>query len=302
MVSNTPLVSFCIFTYNQETFVENAVRSALQQTYPSIEIIISDDCSTDSTCEIIKKIVSEYKGIHKVIFVQNTTNLGLVPHINNVFSKYVKGKYIILAAGDDISFPTRVSDTVFYLEKYQVSGILFPIIRIDKNGHEFESRNLGKTTINKLSKKYFKKYSFMVNGTGLAIKKQIISNFGLLNNNCPTEDSTLRLRCMLSDGIIYVSKPGIQYRIHGSNMSSISNIFKLDTGYIAEQYRTDVQTAFKNKQINFREYKLLLLKIEWYKYNRKIAKNIQKSKNPLLRLKMFAVNFFYRTRMSCIWH
>ena len=300
MHQDTPLVSLCIFTYNQEAYVEYAVKSALQQKYSSLEIIISDDCSTDSTYEIIKNIVSEYKGKHKVTVVQNPVNLGLVPHVNNVFSKYVKGDYIILAAGDDISLPERVSNTVHYFKNYNTSGLLFPIVKIDSFGNEYEPRNLGKTQIYKLSKAYLSTYSFMINGTGLAIRRQVISNFGLLNGNCPTEDSTLRYRCMLLNGIIYVAKPGIQYRIHNTNMSSLDNIFKLDTNKISDQYIIDTQTAFKKKYIEYKEYKKLLIKIDWYKTNRLIAKKIHKIKSPLLTLELFLVNIFYRIRLLCV--
>lgn len=299
MQSDTPLVSLCIFTYNQEAYVEQAVKSALQQDYSALEVIISDDCSTDSTYEITKKIVAEYDGKHKVLVVQNTSNLGLVPHINNVFSKYVKGDYIILAAGDDISLPERVSNTVYYFNKYHSSGLLFPVIKIDSSGHEYEPRNLGITRIYKLSKEYFTNYSFMINGTGLAIKKQVISDFGFLDNKCPTEDSTLRFRCLLSDGIIFVALPGILYRTHNNNMSSTNNIFKLDSDEIMSQYKRDVQTAYAKRNINHATYKKLLMKIKWYKQNRKIAKQLQEKNSLILRLKLSLLNLYFSIRMAC---
>ena len=300
MQSDTPLVSLCIFTYNQEAYVEQAVKSALQQDYSALEVIISDDCSTDSTYEITKKIVAEYDGKHKVLVVQNTSNLGLVPHINNVFSKYVKGDYIILAAGDDISLPERVSNTVYYFNKYHSSGLLFPVIKIDSSGHEYEPRNLGITRIYKLSKEYFTNYSFMINGTGLAIKKQVISDFGLLSNDCPTEDSTFRFRCMLSDGIIYVAKPGILYRIHGHNMSSPSNIFSLKTDKIALQYKRDLQTAFEKKYIDIKSFRKFIIKIQWYKKNRRIAEQVQITNSIFLKCKLRLLNLYFKIKMHIV--
>jgi glycosyltransferase involved in cell wall biosynthesis len=61
-----PLVSLCIFTYNQEKYIREAVEGALSQDYPNLEIIISDDNSTDSTydrtIDYVKKAGYEYVG------------------------------------------------------------------------------------------------------------------------------------------------------------------------------------------------------------------------------------------------
>lgn len=60
LVTN-PLVSIVIPVYNRELYIEDAVRSAISQTYRNIEIIIVDNCSTDSTWNILneweKKII-----------------------------------------------------------------------------------------------------------------------------------------------------------------------------------------------------------------------------------------------------
>ena len=53
-----PLVSFCILTYNQEKFIEDAIKGALSQEYDNLEIIISDDGSTDRTYDIAKNLTN----------------------------------------------------------------------------------------------------------------------------------------------------------------------------------------------------------------------------------------------------
>ena len=45
-----PLLTFALFSYNQENYIRQAVEGALAQDYPRLEIIISDDCSQDETC------------------------------------------------------------------------------------------------------------------------------------------------------------------------------------------------------------------------------------------------------------
>ena len=46
------LVSYCLFAFNQEKYINEAIKGALNQTYSPLEIIISDDCSTDLTFQI----------------------------------------------------------------------------------------------------------------------------------------------------------------------------------------------------------------------------------------------------------
>ncbi len=55
----TPLVSVCIITYNSAKFVVEALESIKSQTYKNIELIISDDCSTDNTIELCKQWISD---------------------------------------------------------------------------------------------------------------------------------------------------------------------------------------------------------------------------------------------------
>ena len=66
-----PMVSYCLISYNQENFIRDAIESALKQDYHPLEIIISDDNSSDRTFEIAEQIVTEYKGTHSVILNQN---------------------------------------------------------------------------------------------------------------------------------------------------------------------------------------------------------------------------------------
>lgn len=104
-------VTLMLISYNQEDFIVEACLSALNQNSMPIEIILSDDCSTDSTYSLMEKVVSDYKGPHAVKLRKNESNLGLVAHINKVVS-LCSGEYIVYAAGDDISVPDRVQRTM----------------------------------------------------------------------------------------------------------------------------------------------------------------------------------------------
>jgi glycosyltransferase involved in cell wall biosynthesis len=64
---NEPLVSMLLLIYQQQSTVEAAVRGALAQTYSLLEIVISDDASTDGTRAAIDHALDGYNGPHRII-------------------------------------------------------------------------------------------------------------------------------------------------------------------------------------------------------------------------------------------
>ncbi|NIJ41636.1 glycosyltransferase involved in cell wall biosynthesis [Parvibaculum indicum] len=105
---NRPLVTFVVFAYNQEKYICEAVEGAFAQRYSPLEIILSDDCSSDRTFEIMEEMAEAYKGPHKVRVRRNAFNLGTALHVQSAFVVST-GKLFVVAAGDDISIDNRVS-------------------------------------------------------------------------------------------------------------------------------------------------------------------------------------------------
>jgi glycosyltransferase involved in cell wall biosynthesis len=104
--TDRPLVTFALFAYNQEDYIREAVEGAFAQTYEPLEIILSDDCSSDRTFEIMQEMAAAYEGPHEVIARRNEVNYGTAQHVYAV-SKVMNGDLIVVAAGDDISLPRR---------------------------------------------------------------------------------------------------------------------------------------------------------------------------------------------------
>lgn len=99
-------ISYILLTYNQRDTVRAAVLSALAQNVQPMEIVISDDCSSDNTFTEIESIVEQYPGPHSIILNRNPKNLGLAGNLAKVH-ELSTGDLIIAAAGDDISLPHR---------------------------------------------------------------------------------------------------------------------------------------------------------------------------------------------------
>lgn len=101
-----PLVTFALFAYNQEKYIREAVEGAFAQTYEPLEIILSDDCSTDDTFKIMLKLAADYSGPHQIICRQNCENIGTYNHVITV-AREANGQFLIVNAGDDVSYPNR---------------------------------------------------------------------------------------------------------------------------------------------------------------------------------------------------
>jgi glycosyltransferase involved in cell wall biosynthesis len=91
------LVSICIPTYNGQEFLEPCLQSAINQTYPNIEIVIVDDCSADNTNNIIVKYAARDT---RIKIFRNEKNLGLVGNFNRCI-QVAQGDWIKFLLQDD---------------------------------------------------------------------------------------------------------------------------------------------------------------------------------------------------------
>lgn len=99
-MQDVPKVSVVMCVYNQELWVAEAIESALsQKTSFKFEIILVDDCSSDSTPEICSRYAKENP--EKIRFYSNTENKGLVKNYYYAIS-LAKGEYVADLAGDDV--------------------------------------------------------------------------------------------------------------------------------------------------------------------------------------------------------
>lgn len=106
----TPLVSVVIPLYNTEKYIEVALESIINQTYKNIEIVVSNDGSTDKSIDLVRK----YKD-KRIKIVNSKKNYGISSALNKgVLAS--KGKYIAIMDSDDWSYPDRISKQVQLME------------------------------------------------------------------------------------------------------------------------------------------------------------------------------------------
>jgi glycosyltransferase involved in cell wall biosynthesis len=107
-----PLVSILIPTRNRPHYFEQALKSALDQTYPNIEIIICDNSDDDQICKIVEK----YKLLPrrtKIKYVRNENNIGPIANQHKCFD-LSKGEYINYLMDDDLFHPAKINTMIKY--------------------------------------------------------------------------------------------------------------------------------------------------------------------------------------------
>jgi len=110
-----PKVSILIISYNQENYIVEAITSAVEQDYANLEVVVSDDASTDSTPQIIGQFAERFPG--RVVPVLNSVNRGLTGNSNAGLAACT-GDLMAYMGGDDVLLPGKISAQVaWFLEK-----------------------------------------------------------------------------------------------------------------------------------------------------------------------------------------
>lgn len=237
MSKENPLVSLLIITYNQEDYIRETLEGAFAQTYSPLEIVISDDNSTDDNFTIIKNMISEYSGPHTIVTNQNSQNLGMGEHISKAML-LSKGELIVINGGDDISLPNRVQmiyDQWILSEKKTV-GFFSNVQLVDQFGKDMGImfKTIPEYTANLTSFiEKTKKISIKGNplcwmlGCSAAIDRKVFDTFGSMDKNVLQEDGVFAFRSLLLGDMKYIDSVLVKYRRHGNNIFNPTDLKKV---------------------------------------------------------------------------
>ena len=216
-----PLISYFVFSYNQEEFICDAIESAFAQTYEPLEIIFSDDCSPDRTFETIQKEVGNYDGPHTIILNRNCENVGLASSINAAF-KMAKGQFFVMAAGDDISLPER---TEMLVKRWQNKDDPVDLVCSYFEEMDIDSEPTGFIEKNVVfvpdATQPVRKWSCGATGACAAYSRNLIEKYGPLDERIIAEDWVFSFRAWLESGIGLIKEPLVRHRTHDNSVSII---------------------------------------------------------------------------------
>jgi glycosyltransferase involved in cell wall biosynthesis len=200
--ADQPLVSVVMPVYNGETFVADAVRSILAQTYNKLELIIVDDASDDATLSIIQTFSDE-----RIRYIQNEETMGNA-YSRNLGHSMATGKYIAIHDSDDVSAPGRLAIQLAFLEKHPWTGLCGSFMQVEKDGKLWIRRYPSKPAM-------IRAYLFSKNPVGqpsVMFRRSVIAAFGLRHLKY-YEDFNLWYKASQITRIANIPKPLVLYRL-----------------------------------------------------------------------------------------
>lgn len=220
------LVSFSIVipTYNGERFIAQTIESALHQTRPADEIIISDDNSSDSTLDICRKYGDNLK-----VFSNPTGPSGFVNGWKKAIG-HAGSDYICILHQDDLLYPTFLEEIENAIRIHPDSLHFFtPCERIDENNHLISSPNdlCNGKTIRYSGKEYAEAYELspghLHRCPGVVTHRDIFKICSYREEAGHIADDDFFLRVGNYTDVVGVMKPLAAYREHsGSETGHLS--------------------------------------------------------------------------------
>jgi len=205
--------SLILLTYNQEKYIYDALVSVLNQDYEDLEIVISDDCSTDATWEVVTKTIQSYTGNKKIILNKNFANLGIIGNLNKAF-KCSTGELIFTAAGDDISLNNRCSECVkfYFAQKRSCDLVGTDVYDMLEDGSILDIKKIDKLEEWNVDKWFIKRPIFY-GASHMMTRSLLLAN--PLNPKLSGEDQCLVFRSLLMSGAVRLGKPLVRHRRGG---------------------------------------------------------------------------------------
>jgi glycosyltransferase involved in cell wall biosynthesis len=211
--SMQPLVSIVITSYNGDKYLAEQLESIIGQTYPSLEIIISDDASTDDTWAIAQRYATQDA---RIVLVRHEKNVGLHANLGGALAR-ANGEFIAISDQDDIWRPDKIEKQLALLNG--AVGVYSDSALIDAKGNSlgftlFQSLNISPgPDISRTVPLFFKN---AVSGHALLFHRSLLSMVLPFTDDF-IFDHQLALAASCFGGLRFCDEPLVYHRIHGGN-------------------------------------------------------------------------------------
>lgn len=218
MAAAFPRVSLLLLAYNQSALLPMAVASAFAQDCPPIEIVLSDDGSTDGSFEAMQALAMAYRGPHRVIVRRNAGNVGIGEHYNQLMA-VAEGELLVTAAGDDISTPDRVRRLVeaWDATDRRADLIASHVLDLDHHGQLHDVIRVDDLKLCIGTESWMTKRPYII-GAGHAFTRRLMEHFGPFDGAVAYEDQIMVFRALCLGGARTVDAALVHYRRGGTSM------------------------------------------------------------------------------------
>lgn len=254
MNSNAPLVSVIVTTYNRADLVVETIDSILAQSYPNVELIVVDDCSSDNTSEIIKKFGD------RLTYIRHEHNKG-VQFASNTGYHAATGVFLCFTGDDDIWTDTEKITkqvTVFLKDTDEIYGIVTTSVRsiypdgTSKEQHIKRPRNLVRHIL---------KRNGIIYGSAAMLRREAFERAGLFAEDLPkgTDSDVYRRMILLGYDVYFFTESMVDYREGHTRMTTAKSPGGIRRSIRGQQYNLQQYYGYLKvypSTLSYRYYRL----------------------------------------------
>lgn len=217
-----PLVSIGMPTYNRaDGFLREAIQCAVSQTYPNLEIIISDNCSTDNTADLVAEFSDP-----RIQYHQQSANIGAINNYNYCLNRS-NGEYFLMLHSDDTIDSDHIESCINALGDRKEVGVICTGVRIiDQHGVKIGQR------FNQADSRTFADFIlswyenrvaiYMCNTVYHTEKLKAVGGFASPKNLYPDTLALVYLLAEMGCACVHEIKAG--FRMHGGNAGTATKV------------------------------------------------------------------------------
>lgn len=277
-MENKVLISVAMCTYNGEKYIKEQIDSILNQSIDNIEIVITDDGSSDNTIEIIYEYMNRD---NRVKLYQNENNLGYVKNFEKAIS-LCTGEYIALSDQDDIWEFNKLEILINKIKNTKNDLVYSNALLVDANLISFSKKLIKKNEGFEKNNNLYFIYNNCISGNTIIFTKVLKEKILPFPDNLSFHDIWISYVASSISSIIFVDEILIKYRQHENNVTNIG-VKKAKKNYIEK-------INSKKNSINNLIYKLY--NFEQFLKTNNIDKNLRVISDLLKEYKRFEFYFF----------
>lgn len=242
-------VCILLAAYNGAAYIRQQIDSILQQDYPNIQLVLSDDGSQDGTQEILAEYEAEYPG--RVIWYQSGKRFGKAQtHFMHLLRTFHDADYIMFSDQDDVWHPDKVSKTLKKMREIEIDPSVPVLVHtdlrvVDQNLNviapsfcEYSNINGNRLKLNQLL------VQNVVTGCTVMVNHEL-AKFAcaeIAEDKILMHDWWIALLAAACGSIGFLNEATIDYRQHGNNSVGAKNVRSLSYIWKRLKYRTIHQT------------------------------------------------------------
>jgi len=214
---SAPVVTVGIPTYNAGPYLRGAVDSVLSQSFADWELYVSDDLSSDGSCDFVRELTVKDRRVH---YVRNLTRLGLPRHFTQC-ATLGTGRYLTIFHQDDVMLPGNLAAKVAMLDAHPGVGMVHSNIeRIDHLGRVFaghwdptlteDALLPGRTFLERMICR-----SNIVCAPSVVVRRSVLHEVGPFDPRLPWLcDWDMWMRIALRYDVGVIGTPQVRWRVH----------------------------------------------------------------------------------------